>query len=280
MSGAKLRVHLMSVRASPAYQRWGLRVWLLVFSALLTTGQKLHKAMSEHQMRVIHTAMDLNRDGMVDLDEAKSLVRELRMSLQAQQSALIMKDLDANADGSLSLDEFRAALKTFQMHEGMDVDETFASFDSNQDDVLSTGEAGALFAWMFRFQKLDANDDGTLSQSEFQKVASPKLKGKSKEEVKKSREEGKRIFGKLDSDGNSRLSPAEFFEYEVGTFAAFEALAQLFEAADANGDARISEEELVQVRGNQKFLGTAAFHHLMDWIKRVEEAVQQAKSDL
>lgn len=219
--------------------------------------------------------MDVDHDGLVSREEGTSFLRQLRDGLQVQQTLPILHDMDSDKDGSLSRAELHAALQLLKIEEPDEVEERFGAFDKDEDELLSVAEATPLFTWMLRFRKLDKNGDGLLSFKEFNKIAAQRLKDKPEEEWKKSKEEGKRIFGRLDTDGDKRLSPAEHLPYETGTFAGLEALEQLFKVTDTDGDGKLSAEELEQVRENSKFHGSAAFYHLDDWIKRVEKQAEE-----
>eukprot|EP00591_Stephanopyxis_turris_P010667 CAMPEP_0195527530 /NCGR_PEP_ID=MMETSP0794_2-20130614/29251_1 /TAXON_ID=515487 /ORGANISM="Stephanopyxis turris, Strain CCMP 815" /LENGTH=246 /DNA_ID=CAMNT_0040658453 /DNA_START=217 /DNA_END=957 /DNA_ORIENTATION=+ len=241
---------------------------------------ELIKVMSEDEMRILHLAMDVDFDKLVSFEEGLKFAREVSISPMLRQSMAIMRNMDSNRDMFLSLEEFKSDLKHLSINEDdkHDLANRFASFDEDGDGVLSVEEVLPLLNFMFPFQRLDTNKDGVLSMTEFKQIAAPKLENAPPQEVEQSHAEGKIIFSGLDTNGDGKLCAKEHFTYESGIYAAQAAWKMLFEMADTNKDEQISMDELIAVRENPKFGGSAAFNFSMDWIKKVEEAVKQANA--
>jgi len=104
---------------------------------------------------------------------------------------------------------------------GKGLDKIFTRLDKNGDGVLTKDE---LFN-PARFDALDADKDGKVTQEEFQKGAA----GAMREAV------GTRFMKQLDTNGDGKVSKAEF--------------EALFARLDKDGDGQLSQEEL-----------SAAFH--------------------
>lgn len=81
---------------------------------------------------------------------------------QRQQPMMGMRSMDANQDGAVSREEFMAA------HQGMS--ERFQAMDLDRDQAVSKQEflKGAEERRERRFEALDANQDGRLTQDELE----------------------------------------------------------------------------------------------------------------
>lgn len=227
-------------------------------------------------MRLLHAFVDGNQDGAMDMDEGTKFVRSQRMATVLAQNAHILQNMDTNRDTQLTLEEFKADLQHFKWTEEhkQGLVNRFAHFSARGAEVLSPEEAAVLFSFMFSFPKVDKNGDGLLTRKEFKQIAAPKLQGAPPEEVRKSEAESKTIFAGLDADGDKRLSPAEFFDYDSGIYAGVAALKLLLQLADADRDGSVTAEELVGVRETPGFAGSAAYHHSKDWIARAEATAE------
>uniref|UniRef100_A0A7S3B448 EF-hand domain-containing protein n=1 Tax=Haptolina ericina TaxID=156174 RepID=A0A7S3B448_9EUKA len=241
--------------------------------------QQLIKLMSSAQMKMLHAAMDGDGDELVSFEEASNVVRELRTAEAWRQGMPIMQNMDSNKDGFLSHAELVEDLSHFRIPLARKAAfaDSFASFDEDGDGLLSSDEVLPLINFMFPFQKLDSNQNGVLTLSEFRAIAAPKLTGAPAAEVAKSKAESKVIFVALDADSDGRLSGKEHYTYESGIYAGLAALRKLFELSDTTGDGLISADEMVECRSNQQFGGSAAYHHSQDWINRIEQVVRAAQ---
>ena len=97
-----------------------------------------------------------------------------------------VKQMDANNDGAISFDEFR-------MPEGRDAPEM--RMDANGDGEISREEVTAIATQrteevMARFDAMDADGDGTVTQSERRRSA----------------------FNRMDGDGDGQITKSEFRE--------------------------------------------------------------------
>jgi len=95
--------------------------------------------------------LDTDKDGTVDLDEAKKAA-----------SALFDK-MDTNKDGTLDLKELK----------GRVTDKEFKAADPDNDGTLSKGEYLGLVET--RFKAADSDNDGTVSAAEFKTHAGRSL---------------------------------------------------------------------------------------------------------
>uniref|UniRef100_A0A7S0B6H4 EF-hand domain-containing protein n=1 Tax=Pyrodinium bahamense TaxID=73915 RepID=A0A7S0B6H4_9DINO len=228
-------------------------------------GQTVERVMSSGQMRGIHAVLDADGDGQASLAESTAYVERQRMAVGLKQAASIMEVMDTDRDGRLSFAEFEHDLEHWKHSDEAkaELKDEFASFDSDKDAILDSTEVVAFLSFVFRFRKHDADGDGSLSVKEWLKGV-PKASPMNDE--KATKKEGKAIFRKLDMDGNHKLSAAEFFAYDSGTFAAKEALRKLYEVADTDTNTHLSVDELVKVRESPKFHNTNAYYHLKSWI--------------
>lgn len=101
--------------------------------------------------------LDSNKDGFVSREEASGAPRLLQKFDQ----------LDGDRDGRLSMDELRRA----RPHRGAQ------RADSNRDNYVSRQEALEFRPLLERFDQLDSNHDGMLSQDELHKGPRPRRDG-------------------------------------------------------------------------------------------------------
>jgi len=104
---------------------------------------------------------DTNGDGVVTKDEAQAA--------GAAQSAKRFDQLDLNKDGQLTKEEMSQVREARRaaMHEKFEAD--FKAADKNADGGLSKDEATASMPRIAkRFDQLDANKDGVVTQEELQ----------------------------------------------------------------------------------------------------------------
>ncbi len=136
----------------------------------------------------------------------------------------------------------------------------FGRFDENDDGKLTQEELPAMM-WQ-RLAQSDADGDGAVSKEEFAAMGpsgtraarsdrpSPVLKmlgAKGAAAFSKEQIQGfKRIFARLDSDGDRKLTRREYVEQ--GTYLTKESRAGIFRATDRNSDDILTEQEYVENR--------------------------------
>jgi hypothetical protein len=140
-------------------------------------GQPQTRAEVEARVKERFAKLDANRDGAVTMEERKEQREETRKAMKDRRFAA----LDANNDGSISRAEFdagpagRAGMRGESRggkrmqggrggRRGMDGAKGFAKADVNSDGKLTQSEMTAQA--LARFDRLDANKDGTLSVEE------------------------------------------------------------------------------------------------------------------
>lgn len=115
--------------------------------------------------------LDANRDGRVTADEA----RQVRQAGRAERQGRLFDRLDANRDGSLSREEFAAR---GQMRGERGAGRGMGGMRGGAEGraMRMFGEDGVITAEEFRaralqrFERLDANRDGTVTMAERQQV--------------------------------------------------------------------------------------------------------------
>lgn len=110
-------------------------------------------------------AIDTNKDGVLSRDEiaaVQSKVLEQAQAARQQRMETEFKKLDTDNNGSLSLAEFRLAAPPVRA--GDTPEQVIAEIDANKDGRVTPDEyrTGPLA----NFDRLDTNNDGTLTQQE------------------------------------------------------------------------------------------------------------------
>ena len=130
---------------------------------------------------------------------------------------------DTNKDGKVTAEEVEAQLAIHKQ-------EQLTKKDTNGNGQLERGELANMPA--ARFAALDADKNGSLSQTELAAVHPLGKKGKALLKGK-----GKGLLG--DADGDGAITKAE----------AVAGIQQMAKKLDANGDGKLTQEELAQAHG-------------------------------
>jgi Ca2+-binding EF-hand superfamily protein len=189
-------------------------VSIVAVSAVLVSSAAFAGGGKHHGPGAFFDRFDTNQDGRITQAEARAA------------GAAHFAELDANKDGVLTPSEAaQGGQRMMQRH----AEERFTAKDANKDGRLSKEEAQMPEA---RFAKLDANQDGFITKEEFQSAKAKK--------AEKHAKFAARMFQKVDTDGNGKLSRAEA---QAHTDA-------LFQRLDANGDKVVTKEELKAAHGH------------------------------
>jgi len=153
---------------------------------------------------------DKDGDGKVNFDEFKAKIEE--------NVEKLFNFLDTNGDGSLDDVQKGVSIKNLTLKLFLDIlDETFAFFDVDQDDILSVEDAPERTFY-------DRNDDGKISLREIFGVSPINMPAPLY-----------RLYTKLDKDKNVKISLEEATNFIKGTFYVI----------DQNEDCSINLEEFI-----------------------------------
>lgn len=160
-------------------------------------------------------AMDKDGDGFVTREEMAAARAEMRSRFEARRGdpAERFAAMDADGDGKVTLDEMKQAAEKRMAERG-------------KEGGLSERHAKRTASF---FEKADANSDGALTLEEMQAV---KKKHDAKRDGKKDGKRGDH-FSRLDTDGDGKISSAEFL---AGSD-------RMFERLDRNSDGKIERGE-------------------------------------
>lgn len=167
LGGAACALLSVAVLAQPSgaeADKWGMR------------GQPQTRSDVEARVKERFADLDANRDGVLTTEERKAQHESKRKAMNDRR----FTTLDTNNDGSISRAEFdaghagragmRGEARGKRMHGGQsgphmrDGSKGFSRADSNHDGKLTQAEMTAQA--LARFDRLDANKDGTLSVEE------------------------------------------------------------------------------------------------------------------
>jgi Ca2+-binding EF-hand superfamily protein len=164
-------------------------------------------------------AMDKNGDGFVSKDEMQAARAEMRSKYEERRGdpAERFARMDANGDGKVTLDEMKQAAEARMAEKG-------------RDGGLSDRQAERIEA---HFKRADANGDGAVTLEEMQ--AARKMHGGKDDAAHGGKSEDRHgdRFARLDTDGDGKISRAEFLA----------GADRMFERLDRNGDGKIERGE-------------------------------------
>lgn len=246
-------------------------------------------SLTPEQMRGLHSKFDADKDGKVTLMEVIQHARQMQLVIAKKDVITIMEGMDTNKDSKLSLEEL---LKDLDSADTADEEERkemkiskefetakFKAADKNGDGQLDAEELPALFypetsdpvleiSAKATLREKDKDGDGKLSAKEF---AMPEEEGgEDEEEIMSSPKMLPQAeeFGKLDKDGDGHLSLSELKVWEAGAFHTEEALNNMIDIADKDGDKQVTAEELENARHD--IAGSDAQYHLLEWAEHHE----------
>lgn len=124
----------------------------ILVAAAAVTGASALAAGPKDRDPVSFQELDANSDGQISKEEMTAH-RDKRFT-----------DADANGDGQLSVEEMRAAA---QKHANDRVATMFEKHDANKDGVLSSDELPKPRRAEKMFDRMDADDNGSISEQEY-----------------------------------------------------------------------------------------------------------------
>mmetsp|Transcript_53854 Transcript_53854/g.149796 ORF Transcript_53854/g.149796 Transcript_53854/m.149796 type:complete len:276 (+) Transcript_53854:78-905(+) len=227
----------------------------------------------------VHANADTNSDGKVSLQEILEYSMVMRKAAAGRGDHAAVEELDANRDGKLSLEEVLKDIGTWaddadneekKSAEALRAveSEKFRVADGDADGYLSREELAAMFypeihdgvlaiTAAASLREKDRDGDGELTQREFWEG------DVSDDEDLTISEEETKDFNALDKDGNGRVNLEELKAWESGMFHTEEAMKNLFEICDKDGDMHVTLKELHD--SWEEIDGTDVRYHLMEW---------------
>jgi len=192
---------------------------LLLIGVFMSASATLSFAGPQHGKGKFMGMFDVNKDEMVTLAELG----------EASESRFSTMDGDSN--GVVSHDEFKNHM---QSHRTEYKQKKFAAMDSDSDSKITLAEFSEykLKKIEKRFASMDGNADGVLSAEEFSSHRKAHH-GHGKKGMGHGHKGGKRVFDKLDSNGDKQITKEE----------AMTAWSNWFNKLDANSDGTVTAEE-------------------------------------
>lgn len=173
-----------------------------------------------------------------------------------------IKRLDRDGDGKVALEEFAAHPK-MERAEARDLEKAFARIDRDGDGYVDAAEAPKRGHhhrrhWEKRLKKWDADQDGSVTRTEFdlahQKWPTPRRDkvfkkldrngdGVIDRRDRPSKREGDRLMASLDLDRDGRVTPDEWAAAPHLEKVPQERRERMFQRLDKNGDGVLSKED-------------------------------------
>jgi len=100
---------------------------------------KIDKSELEEQFRIV----DLNKDGFIDAEELKKVMKNLGMKHSDEEISLMIEHADINGSGKIEEDDFMKVMSDYldsEKEETLDVRDLFDFFDSDKDGFISQQE--------------------------------------------------------------------------------------------------------------------------------------------
>jgi Ca2+-binding EF-hand superfamily protein len=205
--------------------------------------------------------LDTNGDGVLSADEISKAGKHAKKLLAA----------DANGDGQVTMDELVADISQNQQNmqppSASDVaGKIMKVLDTNGDGVLSTDEISSSGENAKTIQAADANGDGTVTMDE---LVAYLTKQQQSTQPSSAQDVANSIMNKLDANKDGVLSASDITSGLIKGAASTSgagksgssSTSKIIQAADANGDGKVTMEELLayiskQYNENQTMIGT------------------------
>ena len=144
---------------------------------------------------------DVNNDGVLSLEEFKTILKQLELDFKAEEEGKLLSHLDKNGDGKLDFEEFSSLVGIDKKEQKETNDLAMMVRKELKRVTKDTGKDSPAMAKMFK--DADANSDGVLGLTEFKTVL--KELGFDFEP-----EEEDKLLTHLDKNGDGQLSYEEF----------------------------------------------------------------------
>mmetsp|Transcript_11858 Transcript_11858/g.22164 ORF Transcript_11858/g.22164 Transcript_11858/m.22164 type:complete len:320 (+) Transcript_11858:80-1039(+) len=214
--------------------------------------------------------MDGDRDGALSMPE----ITEFFFRVQREQAIMMtpsyVEDIESAEEGKFTLQELSPEMAQTEKSGDPEIDTMaelelvkFNAADRNKDGFLDAKELPFFYhpeasphvltlTTAANRKFLDTDGDGNLTKSEFHGED-----GVSEHKVH---------FAHLDKDGNGNLNATELKPYISGQFHIDKAFKELFHLADADGDKKLTKDELLDVAHHR----LEAHDHLQSWADHYE----------
>ncbi|XP_038066078.1 neo-calmodulin-like [Patiria miniata] len=123
---------------------------------------------------------DKNRDGRMNTNELRALLRALNRNPTETSLKKMMADIDENKNGSIEYDEFVKLMNRLDGEISRELAPTFEKHDKDNSGFISADELDAVFQEMgieltpeglqAEIKSVDLDGDGNLSFQEFKKL--------------------------------------------------------------------------------------------------------------
>lgn len=205
-------------------------------------------------VRAVSEVVDKNKDGKMSREEFLKYAKEYAANHDVEHEG-ILEDLDANGDKRLSLGE----IQTEEEHptkEDKDREEAhelkkFKLADSDRSGYLEGVEIVAFFHPPASREVLQAEAYNTLKRMDGEdknsQISLEEFIADADQTFMKNaklRAEREMTFKLLDRDSSNSLSLRELMDYEAGHHEDMKTIQELFDAADANKDGHLDNDEI------------------------------------
>jgi len=238
------------------------------------------KSFTVKHVRLLHARIDNNTDGKVSLPEIMSFASAIGTQMAAKHIGSIVQASDTSEDGRLSLDEYLNDIFRTP-HGGGEPEEEeleveagkFRAADIDGDLLLDHAELAAVYypethegvlAAMIAksMRQKDVNKDEKLDPEEFWEMGRTE-----RLDMEVSKEEGV-DFRKLDKDSDGFLDVAELKAWQSGSFHTEEAMRNLMDVVDKDGDMHMTADEMAV--SMDRIVGSRAKYNLIEWAEHLE----------
>lgn len=246
------------------------------------------------QLMDIHKKVDADGDKKVSLVELLAFNKLTRQKVIADDAKTEFAETDSNSDGKISLNELLGhhedTIEGIEMpakpaeEEAEDAEfkalETakFKAADGNKDGFLSEEESHGIFypeahdgildvVAAATLKSKDKNGDGELDHDELWDPQEEEASEDNKPD-EETLSVQKTDFEKLDLDASGKINLEEFKHFESGHHYTKDAMQNLIDTADKDGDGLLTATELS--RAKEGLANHPAVPHLLEWIEHHE----------
>jgi len=233
--------------------------------------------LTQQQLQRMHARIDKDNNGKVSIQELQHFAADMRKIVAKSDSQGTLQDMDSNEDGKVSMAEWLGSAEqsgmTSDAKEAISLEEAkFKAADINSDGFLAADELPTLLFPALHQEVLTVTAKHAMSEwdKDGDSQLTPKefWQGEMNEHFEEIQDADMEDFKKLDTDANGFISIEELKSWVSGHFHSEEALQLTFKTADKDKDGHVTAKEFWEAV--EHLTDGDSLHQLKEWAAHSE----------